>query len=143
MSDLLSIFNKLSQDTIFDYYQALYWYCSNNHSGQFTQLYSILSTLSYKPSLSETADSVNWETLDISITEENMLLLATALCLYAVLELEVSDDEDRKFAKLHYVEALDIYLAEYHDHHEVGFETYFLVYSVSSAGTICNDTLPY
>lgn len=134
---LLSIFNRLSDDNIADYYQALYWYCHNNHEGQFSALYSILSTLQYKPSLSETSDSVNWETLNISITEENMLLLATALRLWYVVQREAGDDEDRVFVKLHYVEALDIYLAEYHDFNEdAEYSTYYAVYSVDESGTI-------
>ena len=30
---------------------ALYWYASDNHSGQFSELYEILSNSYYKPSL--------------------------------------------------------------------------------------------
>jgi hypothetical protein len=144
MSDLLTIFNRLSKDNITDYYQALYWYCYNNHTGQFTQLYSILSTLQYKPALTETADSVNWETLNISITEENMLLLNTALHLWSVVQGEIADEEDRVFIKLHWVEAIDLYLAEYHDYSEnhTEHDTFYMVYSVSSYGTICNETFP-
>ena len=143
MSDLLSVFNKLTPDTLTDYYQALYWYANLNHEGQFSQLYSILSTLRYKPSLTEKAEDVDFDSLGFPVSHDNMVLLATALRLWSVLQSETGMDEDRKFAKLHWFEAMDLYLAEYHDHDEVGFETYFLVYSVSSAGTIVNDTLPY
>ena len=143
MSELLSIFNHLSDETIADYYQALYWYCSTHHQGQFSQLYSILSTLQYKPSLSETSDSVNWETLNISITEENMLLLKTALRLWSVVQREATNDEDRLFIKLHWVENLDVYLAEYHEYNEdhTEHDTYYLVYSICG-DTIINETLP-
>jgi hypothetical protein len=145
MSDLLSIFNKLSADTLFDYYQALYWYASENHEGQFTELYSILSTLPYKPALHEQATDIDLDTLGFPVSHASMLLLATALRLYTVVQDEIAaDEEDRLFVKLHWVAGLDLYLAEYHDFNEEHTEhdTFYMVYSVSTSGTICNETFP-
>lgn len=143
MPQLLTIFNKLSADSLFTYYQALYWYASENHEGQFTQLYSILSTLPYKPALHEQATDIDFDGLGFPISHNNMLLLATALRLWSVVQRETGDNEDRVFVKLHWIEALDLYLAEYHDYNEEHTEhdTYYLVYSISG-DTIINETLP-
>lgn len=40
-------------DSYFDAAQALYWYAADHHEGQSSELYSILSTLGYKPAQSE------------------------------------------------------------------------------------------
>lgn len=37
----------------FDAAQGLYWYCADWHGGQSSNLYSILSTLGYKPAMGE------------------------------------------------------------------------------------------
>ena len=83
MSQLLSIFNHLSEDNIADYYQALYWYCSHNHAGQNDLLYTILSLLQYKPSLTEC--SYNGE---ITIESDYH-----ARCIYMALQLWASVQE--------------------------------------------------
>lgn len=41
---------KLTQDTRFEYGQALYWFCCDWHNGQSSVLYSVLSRLNYHPS---------------------------------------------------------------------------------------------
>lgn len=141
MSSLLFIFNHLSADNISDYYKALYWYCANNHEGQFTQLYSILSTLQYKPSLTEKAEDVDFDSLGFAVDDESMLLLATALRLWSVVQDE--NTEDRKFAKLHWFADKNLYLAEYHDFCEdlTEYDTYYMVYDIVE-GSIINETFP-
>lgn len=47
----------ITRDDIEDYFSAaqqLYWYCVNNHTGQNSELYSILSQLDYTPGPMET-----------------------------------------------------------------------------------------
>lgn len=140
-TQLLSIFNTISRaEDITDYYQALYWYAAENHAGQYSTLYYVLSSLHYKPSLTETSDDVNWETLNISITHDNMIVLSWALELYKIIN--ESNTEDRHFARLHYFEAKNLYLAEYHDFNEdAEYSTYYAVYSVDESGTIIDETI--
>jgi hypothetical protein len=141
MSQLLTIFNKLTPDTLFDYYQALYWYASLNHEGQFSELYSILSTLQYKPSLTEKVEDVDFDGLGFPVLHDNMLLLAIALRLWSVLQDE--NTEDRKFAKLHWFAGKNLYLAEYHDFDDdpAEYDTYYMVYDITE-GSIINETFP-
>jgi len=138
MSDLLTIFNKLSDDSLFTYYQALYWYASENHEGQFTKLYSILSTLKYKPALTEKAEDVDFDVLGFPVSHDNMVLLATALRLYYIVQ-----QESCKFAKLHRFTDRNLYLAEYHDFDDnhVVCITYYMVYNITG-DSIINETFP-
>ena len=141
MSQLISIFNKLTSDNTADYYQALYWYASENHEGQFTELYSILSTLPYKPALHEQATDIDFDALGFPVSHDNMLLLATALRLWSVLQDE--NTEDRKFAKLHWFADKNLYLAEYHDFGDdpAEYDTSYMVYDIIE-GSIINETFP-
>ena len=52
------------EDT-FDLAQALYWYCADNHGGQWSDLYSILSQVSaiYKPGAMERGPAYEREQL--------------------------------------------------------------------------------
>jgi hypothetical protein len=43
----------VTRDNYFDAAQALYWYANDYHEGQWSELYSILSTLEYRPGLME------------------------------------------------------------------------------------------
>jgi hypothetical protein len=66
----------------FDAAQGLYWYCSDYHSGQWSEEYSILSTLGYKPASSECGPDPD----------------STAADIYAALESEeVSVSDVRQF----------------------------------------------
>lgn len=47
----------LSEDNYFDAARALYWYASDYHGGQDSDLYSILSTSEYRPGMSEGSPS--------------------------------------------------------------------------------------
>lgn len=38
---------------LFDAAQGLYWYCANNHTGQWSVLYRLMCALDYHPSASE------------------------------------------------------------------------------------------
>ena len=135
MSTLLAIFNKLSANNIADYTQALYWYCTNNHEGQFTELYSILSTLKYKPALTEKAEDVDFDSLGFIVCHYNMLWLNTALRLWNVVQ-----HHKYTFKTLHYFKD-NLYLAEYRDYDdEDDYSTYYAVYSVDADGDIVNET---
>jgi hypothetical protein len=37
-------------DFLFDFESALYWYCSDNHGGMFTELYQLLCLSEFHPS---------------------------------------------------------------------------------------------
>lgn len=53
---------EVNKDNYFDLAQGLYWFASDYHSGQNSILYSILSTLEYKPARSENEiDKDNYE----------------------------------------------------------------------------------
>jgi hypothetical protein len=130
MSDLLSIFNKLTCYNIADYYQALYWFCSHNHEGQFSALYSILSTLPYKPANTETSDDCDYDILlDLDTKTIDPSLLVTALRLYA----EIYNSE---FKGLFYFADKDLYIAQY----LYCNQTMYSVYSISDSGEIDDQT---
>lgn len=140
MTTLLSIFNKLTSDSLFAYHQALYWYCSENHEGQFTELFSILSQSQYKPSATEKAEDVDFDVLGFPISHDSMVTLATALRLYALTAVVIS--EDYRFAGLYYFEAKNLYLAEYRQYNEdAEYSTFYAVYSIDESGTIIDETV--
>jgi len=62
----------------FDIARGLYWHCSDWHSGQWSERYSILSTMGYKPGYSETQPSEDEEGDE------------AALYVYQMLETQMS-----------------------------------------------------
>ena len=41
---------QLDEDNLLDIEEAIYWFCATHHSGQWSNLYSIVSTSKYRPS---------------------------------------------------------------------------------------------
>jgi hypothetical protein len=116
MSELfLSTVKQISTLTYADYYQALYWYCSENHAGQNDLLYTILSRLQYKPSLTEkSADCL------VTINSDYH-----ARCIYMALQLQASVQEH--LAYVHPLPArTDIYCVEFSRNTDRAYRVYHI-----------------
>ena len=50
---MTTFFTNRDAGDAFDAAQGLYWYCADYHNGQWSEEYRVLSTLGYKPSMSE------------------------------------------------------------------------------------------
>lgn len=70
---------EVTQENYFEAAQALYWYCTDYHSGMFSELYSILSQLDYNPSSSECGVSDDNDSSDFYQALENGEIEATKL----------------------------------------------------------------
>ena len=130
MSDLfLSTVKAIGNDNYGDYYQALYWYCSHNHAGQNDLLYTILSLLQYKPSLTESS-------YDGDITIESDY---HARCIYMALQLQASVQAHLGDYYIAYVHPLpartDIYCVEF----SRGVDKAYRVYQVDCEYLIIRD----
>lgn len=143
MSNLLTIFNVVNNADpieygIADYYKALYWYASLNHEGQFSVLYYILSTLKYRPAMSEQAEDVDFDGLGFPISHDNMVTLATALRLWSTVQHTEYD-----FVGLHYFETKNVYLAEYRNYwnEDAEYDTRYATFYISEDGTIEDQTI--
>lgn len=121
MSDLfLSTVKAVGNDNYADYYQALYWYCNHNHAGQNDLLYTILSLLQYKPSLTESSYYG-----DITIQSDYH-----ARCIYMALQLQASVQEHLGDYYIAYVHPLpartDIYCVEFSRNTEKAYRVYYI-----------------
>ena len=130
MSDLfLSTVKAIGNDNYADYYQALYWYCSDNHAGQNDLLYTILSLLQYKPSLSEVCSDC---TVEIESDYH-------ARCVYMALQLQASVQEHLGDYYIAYVHPLpareDIYCVEF----SRGVDKAYRVYHIDCEYLIIRD----
>lgn len=53
MDFLQKQFGRYDEGSEFDFAQAMYWFAANYHDGQWSNLYSVLSTLGYRPGANE------------------------------------------------------------------------------------------
>lgn len=92
---LLSILNQINSHNYFGIWQALHWYCNDNHDGQFSTLYSILSQSPYQPAHNETSAVIDPDLLpfDFSFTEDNAPYIYCALLFYAKAQAECDDSQ--------------------------------------------------
>lgn len=126
MSDLfLSTVKAIGNDNYADYYQALYWYCSDNHAGQNDLLYTILSQLQYKPSLSEMYSDC---TVEIESDYH-------ARCVYMALQLYAHIGEYHTVALIPVAARTDIYCVEF----SRGVDKAYRVYQVDCEYLIIKD----
>lgn len=121
MSDLfLSTVRGINTESYADYYQSLYWYCAENHSGQNCLLYTILSGLHYKPALTEKSD-------DCFVTINSDY---HARCIYMALQLQASVQEHLGDYYIAYVHPLpartDIYCVEFSRNTDKAYRVYHI-----------------
>lgn len=120
MNKLLSIINSgginLNGSNLFAIHQALYWYCAENHEGQWDTLYSILSQSPYKPAPSETSADIDPDLLpfNFNFTTENAPYIWCAALLVGKANAEW--DDDIYVSRVRAVEHLeDHYIVKYSD----------------------------
>ncbi len=121
MSELfLSTVKTIGNDNYADYYQALYWYCSDNHAGQNDLLYTILSQLQYKPSMTERSYEG-----EITINSDYH-----ARCIYMALQLQASVQSHLGNYYIAYVHPLpsrtDIYCVEFSRNTDKSYRVYHI-----------------
>lgn len=127
MSDLfLSTVRGINTESYADYYQSLYWYCAENHSGQNC---TILSGLHYKPSLTE-------KSADCSVTIESDY---HARCVWMALQLYATTQEHigeyHAVALIPVAARTDIYCVEF----SRGVDKAYRVYKIDCDYLIIRD----
>ena len=85
---------NLNGSNLFDLHQALYWFCADNHEGQWDTLYKILSQSPYKPAPSEKSAAVDPDLLpfNFNFTEDNAAYIWCAALLIGKANAECVDD---------------------------------------------------
>lgn len=106
----------MNGSNLLDLHQALYWFCSDNHEGQWDTLYKILSQSPYKPAPTETSAAVDPDLLpfDFSFTSANAPYIWCAALLIGKANAECNDAVH--VSRIRVVENLSFhYLVQYSD----------------------------
>lgn len=106
----------MNGSNLFDLHQALYWFCHDNHEGQWDTLYKILSQSPYRPAPTETSAVVDPDLLpfDFSFTEDNAAYIWCAALLVGKANAEC--DGDVYVSRIRAVENLAYhYIVQYSD----------------------------
>ncbi len=115
MSSLLRFISgiNLNGSNLFDLHQALYWFCSDNHEGQWDVLYSILSQSPYSPAPSETSADVDHDLLpfDFNFDTDNAPYI---FCVALLISSANNCDDDIHVSRIRAVENLAYhYIVQY------------------------------
>jgi hypothetical protein len=81
---------------------------------------------------------------NLTTSNPELLEYKTAVEFHQIIADFCKQDDELSFVGLYYCAPMDIYVAQFKDQPEDSeeFDTYYMVYSITPSGTICNDTMP-